>query len=188
MRASRKRSPSGRSCLHHALLGLLLLLATPVLAFAETDKSDLSVGMKTLPLLTDKITGNASLAIIYDPSNPASQREAGNVKAILDSGFEAPGDLKLRGVLVPVGDLGKLSGSRVAILTGGLRGYYDAISRAASSRSILTMSTDMACVQAGKCVLGIASKPHVEIYYSKEAADNAKISFGQVFTLLVKQI
>jgi len=156
-------------------------------AFAATDQADLAVGMKTLPLLTNKITGTASLAIIYDPANPASKEEANGIKAVLDSGFEAP-DLKLTGVLVPVGDLGKMAGSRIAILTGGLSAHYDAINNAAISNSVLTMSTDLDCVRANKCVLGLVSKPHVEIYYSKAAADAAKISFGQVFAMLVKQI
>jgi len=166
--------------------GIILLAACPVCA--ATDQADLSVGMKTLPLLTTKITGVATLAIVYDPDNPTSKEEADGIKAVLDSGFEAPGDLKLIGALVPVGNLGKMARSRIAILTGGLSAYYDAISAAAENNSILTMSTDLNCVKSNKCVLGIASKPRVEIYFSKAAADAAKISFAEAFTMLVKLI
>lgn len=144
--------------------------------------------MKTLPLLNDKITGTATLAIIYDPSNPSSKQEADKIKAILDDNFQAPEDLKLIGVMVPVNDLGKISESKVAVLTGGLSAYYNAISDAVAGRSILTMSTDLDCVRAGKCILGIVSKPHVEIYYSRPAAESAKVTFGQVFALIVKEI
>ena len=164
----------------------IMIFATS--AVAATDQADLSVGMKTLPLLTNKITGTASLAIIYDPANSASQQEAAGIRAILDGGFKAPGDLKLTGMLVPVGDLGKMAGSRIAILTSGLSAHYSAISNTAAANSILTMSTDLSCVQTNKCVLGLVSKPHVEIYYSKAAAAAAKISFGQVFAMLVKEI
>lgn len=164
----------------------IAMFAAPV--FATTDQTDLSVGMKTLPLLTTKITGTASLAILFDPANAASKEEANGIKAILDGGFEAPGDLKLTGVLVPVSDLGKIAGSKIAILTDGLHAYYGAISAVAATNSVLTMSTDLGCVQANQCILGIVSRPHVEIYYSKTAAAAAKISFGQVFTMLAKQI
>jgi hypothetical protein len=157
-------------------------------ASAITDKADLSVGMKTLPLLTNKIIGTARLAIIFDPANTASKEEADGIKAILDEGFEAPGDLKLTGVLLPVDDLEKMAGSKIAILTDGLSRHYNAISNVAAKNEVLTMSTDLGCVQTNKCVLGIVSKPHVKIYYSKTAADTANVRFGQVFTMLVKQI
>lgn len=110
------------------------------------------------------------------------------MKAIVDNHFEISGDIKLLAVLVPTNDLNKLAGSRVALLTGGLSKYYEDINKIATSNSILTMSTDLACVRAGKCIIGIISKPMVEIYYSKSAAEAAKISFSQVFSLLVKQI
>ena len=157
-------------------------------AFAATDQADLTVGIKTLPLLVDRITGTTTMAIIYDPANPASKSEADEIKSIVDKGLEAPGELKLVSKLVPVDELAALSGSKIAILTSGLSAHYDAIGKTASANAVLTMSTDLGCVQANKCILGIVSKPHVEIYYSKVAAEAAHINFGQVFALLVKQI
>lgn len=170
--------------------GFMLLVTSSfaTASFAATDQADLSVGMKTLPLLTNKITGSAVLAIVYNPANPISKEEATSIKAILDNGFAAPGDLKLTGIYVPVGELGKISGSKIAILTSGLDVDYNAIGATAAKNGVLTMSTDLNCVRANKCVLGIVSKPHVEIYYSPEAANASRISFEQTFTMLVKQI
>lgn len=162
------------------------LFAIPV--FAATDRGDISAGMKTLPLLTNKMAGTVKLAIVFDPANPASKQEAYGIKAILDSGFEAPGDLQLIGILVPVNGLGGMAGSRIAVLTNGLNAHYDSISTAAAAYNILTMSTDLGCVQNNKCVLGIVSQPHVEIYYSQAAADAARISFGKVFSILANKI
>ena len=164
----------------------MVFAASP--ACAATDQTDLSVGMKTLPLLTNKIIGTASVAIIFDPLNSASKAEAVGIKAIIDDKFEAPGGLKLIATLVPVNELGKIAGSQIAILSSGLSHHYTTIGDAAAANNVLTMSTDLGCVQANKCVLGLVSKPHVEIYFSKAAADAAKISFGQVFAMLVKQI
>ena len=155
---------------------------------AATDQVDLSVGMKTLPLLTNKIQGSATVAIVYDPSEPSSKEEAAGIKAILDGDFSAPGDLKLGGLLVPVNELGKMAGSKIAVLTGGLGSYYDAIGSAATAGDVLTMSTDLGCVQANKCVLGIVSKPHVQIYFSQGAADALHLGFSSAFLMLVHKI
>jgi hypothetical protein len=152
------------------------------------DKADLTVGLKTLPLLINKITGSATMAVIYDPANPASKTEADEIKGILDGGIDAPGGVKITGALVPVSELGKLSDAKLAYVTGGLKSSFDAIASAAASSGVLTMSTDLDCVKSNKCVLGIVSKPSVDIFYSKAAADTGKVGFAQAFMMLAKQI
>lgn len=182
---------SATSCVFKRRLLLLTIGSFLIFAFpcgAVTDQADLSVGMKTLPLLTTKIEGSATVGILFNPANTASIEEAKGIKAILDNGFETPGNLKLTGRLIPVNALSTIAGTKIAVLTSGLNASYDAISAAAISNNILTMSTDVSCVRANKCALGIVSKPHVEIYYSKAAADAAKVGFGEAFTMLVKQI
>lgn len=87
---------------------------------AATDQADLAVGMKTLPLLTNKITGSATVAVVFDPANAASKSEADAIKAIIEGGLQVSGDVKLSASLVSVGDLGKLSGAKMgwpAIMT-----------------------------------------------------------------------
>jgi hypothetical protein len=166
----------------------LSLFSSPTSVLAATDKEDLLVGMKLLPLLSNKITDTVTFAIVFDPANASSKREAEGIKAILDSGMTISGDIKIIPVLVPASALDKLAGSKVAILAGGMGKYYDDVNKIAISNSILTMSTDLACVQGGKCIIGIVSKPRVEVYYNKSAAEAAKVTFSQVFSLLVKQI
>jgi len=169
-----------------SVVGVIALGAAPVLA--TTDQVDLSVGMKTLPLLTNKIQGSATVAIVFDPSEPASKEEALGIKGILEGEFTAPGDLKLSGLLVPVNELGKMAGSKIAVLTSGLNAHYDAIGSAAATGDVLTMSTDLGCVEANKCVLGIVSKPHVQIYFSQSAADSLHLGFSSAFLMLVHKI
>ncbi len=152
------------------------------------DNKDLAVGMRTLPLLTNKITGTAKVAIVYDPNSATSKSEAGSIKAMIDGDFQAPGDLKLVSVMLPVGEAEHMAGSKIAIITSGLGRYYDIIGATAAANGVLTMTTDLSCVKANKCILGIVSDPSVDIYYSKPAADATKISFTQAFTMLVKQI
>ncbi len=181
-----KQSPATNFIL--LLLFFLSSLVAPMPVEAMTDEADLLVGLKVLPLLTEKMTGTVMFAIIFDPDNASSKQEAESIKNILDGNFETPGNVKLSPFLVPVNNLDLAVGSKIAFITAGLSKYYDGIGRAAGNGKILTMSTDLACVEANKCVIGIISKPNVEIYYSKSAAEAASIGFSQVFSLLVKQI
>jgi hypothetical protein len=176
------RSFTGR-CL---LIFGLCFLSLPALA---TDQLDLKVGLKVLPLLTNKITGTAVAAIVYEPSNPESKVDADAIKSVIDGGLEAPGGVKLTGVLVPSNDLGKLSDAKIVFMVAGLTAAsQDAVSKATSDASALTISTNLDYVKANKCVIGVVSKPSVQIYYSKAAADAGKIGFAQAFTMLVNQI
>jgi len=169
-----------------AALSVGLGQATPAKA---TDQLDVSVGLKTFPLLTNKITGQATMAIVFDPANAASKSDADAVKAVLDAGIEAPGGAKLVAQLVPVADIAKASGAKVILLAAGTgKGAYDAVANSAAASGALSISTDLDCAKAGKCVLGIVSKPNVEIFYSKAAADAAHVGFAAAFTMLAKPI
>ena len=150
------------------------------------DQMDVSVGLKTLPLMNNKISGSAAMAVIFDPANPASKAEADEVKALIDAGLEAPGGIKISALMVPSTDLSKLSGAKIGFVAKGA--CTDAVSAAAASNGILTMTTELDCVKSSKCILGVVSKPRVEIFYSKSAADAAKIGFSQAFSMLVSQV
>lgn len=184
VRNHNKRSYLFRFCIASFLISIVSF--APVVA--DTDRDDLSVAMKVLPLLDEKLPDAVELSIVFNPSDAASKREADKIKTILDAGLQVPGGLRLISVLVPANDLNKITGTRIVVLASGLSTYYGAIGNAVAGRSVLTLSTDLECVKEHKCILGIVSKPHVEIYYSKEAAEKAKIAFGQVFALLVTEI
>jgi hypothetical protein len=165
---------------------MLLMMSTP--AFA-TDELDLSVALKTLPLLITKLSSPASVAVIYDPANPESKNDAEKIKSMLDMNPDAPGDLKLVSFLLSVSELGKLKGAAIAFVAQPVsESAYPAIRSAASAAGVLTICTNIACVKANACVLGVISKPQVDVYYSPAAAEAAHISFASAFTMLVKQI
>ena len=154
-----------------------------------TDQRDISVALRTLPLLTHKITSPAAVAIVYNPANPESKTDAETIKSIIDGGLEAPGGTKLVAAMVSVAELTKLHDVKIAFLAHGLPSTdYASVSAAASATGVLTICTDTDCVKANKCILGIASKPQVEIYYSPVAAALADISFAPAFSMLVKQV
>ncbi|HXP95108.1 MAG TPA: hypothetical protein VN809_00250, partial [Telmatospirillum sp.] len=60
-----------------------------------TDRLDLSVGLKTLPLLTSKIVSPAVVAIVFDPASATSIADADAIKGFFDEGLEGPGGMTL---------------------------------------------------------------------------------------------
>jgi hypothetical protein len=168
------------------ILAFSLLMAHAALA---TDQQDILVALKTLPLLTTKVTSPATVAVIYDPASNISKADAEAIKSIFDQGLEAPGGVKLNAQLTAVGELSRLAGAKIAFLAHGLPvADYSAISAATSSAGVLTICTDIDCVKGNKCVLGVVSRPQVEVYYSPVAAEAANVSFASAFTMLAKQV
>jgi hypothetical protein len=158
-------------------------------AAGATDQFDIAVALKTLPLLTAKIAGPVIVMVVYDPASPKSKADAEKIKSVFDSGIEAPGDIKLISQLASTTDLSGLSNAKIAFVASGLPAAdYADIGAVAGSMGVLTISTDIDCVKANKCVLGITSKPQVQVYYSPAAAEAARISFASAFTMLAKQV
>jgi hypothetical protein len=154
-----------------------------------TSELDLSVGLKTLPLLTTKPTNPVAMAVVYEAGNPVSKNDAEAIKAAVDAGLEIPGNIKVTAQLVSTAELGRLNGFKIAFLAQALSStVFSSIHAAASKDGLLTISTDLQCVKSGKCVLGIVARPRVEIYYSPAAAQDAGIDFAPAFIMLAKQV
>ncbi|MBV8061553.1 MAG: hypothetical protein JO126_00660 [Alphaproteobacteria bacterium] len=171
------------------LLWACLIISTFVMTGTAhaTDQKDLAVAEKTLPLLQDKLSGNVNVAIIYDPAVSTSKADADAIKAALEGNSSAAG-ATLVPVMVTPTELSKLGQAKLALVAYGMKTSFDAIATAAATSGTLTISADLECVKANKCVLGVVSSPTVDIYYSKTAADAGKIVFAPAFTMLVKQI
>lgn len=168
-------------------LALSLGLALPIQATA-TERTDLLVGIKTLPMLSHELLPPLVLGIVYDPANPESKNDAEAMKAVLDSGMGVQDGRHISGLMVPVANLAGLSQVKMVFIAKGLRSHFDAIAEAAKAHNILTMSSDMECVRENKCILGISSEPVVEIYFSRVASELAKIDFDAAFIMLIKKV
>ncbi len=164
-----------------ACLWAALLLPEAALA------ADLNIPVATrvISFLQPPPSGTILAAIIYEPGNAASEAEAASIEraGTLSTG---KGVVKLK--RVPVNALGGLAGMRVAFVTGGLREDQAQIAAATSRQSILTVTSDISCVEAGRCVVAISSSPRVQITVSRAASKAANIQFGSAFLMLVKEI
>lgn len=156
-------------------------------ATAATSEKDMQIAMRAVTFWEDTPSGQAVAAIVYDPANESSKSEAEVIKGFLEANPSA-GSASLVPKLVAVGDLSGLSGASVAFVTEGLGGQHEAIFSKAAGAGVLTISSDRACVEAGKCVVSVTSKPRVEIVVNKSAADASSVAFQSAFLMLVKEI
>jgi hypothetical protein len=166
--------------------GLLVAgaLTWPVAVLANLN---VPVAARVISFVQPTPAGLIPVAIVYQPGNAASEAEAADIERALPAGLTV-GRASLRMRRVPVTDLSQLAGARAAFVTPGLRSFQDDIAAASAARSILTITTDDGCVQAGLCVVGISSSGRTQITVSKAAAKRSRIRFGSAFLMLVKEI
>ncbi len=163
------------------------LLASSFPAAAK-ENTDVLVGIKTLSMLNRELPSPLVMGIVFDPNNPDSKESADAIKAVLDNGVNTSEGVAVAGRLIPLSEINKLSEVSFAFITKGAKAHFDTIAQISASNRILTMTTDIDCVRANKCVLGIDSQNVVQIYFSRAASETAKIDFDSAFIMLVKKV
>lgn len=154
-------------------------------ALAQLSSNSVQVGARVASFQLSAMRGQVTAAIVFDPDDPASEAEARTIERTLANGLTV-GALRLKPKRVAEDDLGELAGARVAFVTKGVN--YRNVARSAEGQSILTISSDIACVNAGYCAVAISSGPKVQIFVSREACGAASIRFSAAFLMLVKEI
>lgn len=168
-------------------LGIFGTLSVAPATLAETSKKDVLVASRALNFISPKPSGTVIAAIIYDPSNAASKADADGLMATIGSSLKA-GKVTLSAKLVEINNLAEVSGAGIAFVTDGLAANHGAIANQLSGTGVLAASTDLACVQAGKCALGVSTSPKVEIFVNKAAAGSAGLEFLPAFLMMVKEV
>jgi hypothetical protein len=163
------------------LLGGLLLLALPWQAGAELN---VQVAARVVSFLQPPPNGAVQAAIVFEPGNAVSEADATSIERAIGGGVAA-GRASIRTRRVPISSLGNY---RAAFVTAGLRDEQPGIAAAAARGSVVTITSDQACVQAARCVVGISSTPRVQITVSRAAARATNVRFGSAFLMLVKEI
>lgn len=150
---------------------------------AETTPRDLVVAVKAFGFVEPALS-SGTIAILYDDADAASKAAAEAIAAAMPS--KAKG-LTLSGVATPISNAGAISSAGAVFLVDGLSADAQA---AASSASVgkLCFTTTRAYVEAGHCVMAVASKPKVEIVVSAGAATKSGIGFAGAFRMMIKEI
>jgi hypothetical protein len=167
-----------------ALVAAAALFLVPITALADGGR-EVQVAGRTLSFLDNGPTGKVVFAIVFDPSKPASVAEKDEVMAAIGSGMSA-GSATIVGRAVELNNLGSAGDAGAFYLTHGVN--YTAAGAFAKSKKILSISSDMTCVQSGACVMGVAASPKVEIVVNSATAQASGISFKAAFKMMIKEI
>jgi hypothetical protein len=172
---------------------LCAALAVPIIsvasiAHAETTPKDMQVLGRALGFLEKPLTGSVIMGVVYAPGNAASETDLKAVQETLGKGVKS-GNVTLEAKPIAVTNLASdLTDLKVIFITEGLAAHYEQIVAAIKDRGILSVTTDLACVQADKCAVGVKSEPKVEIIVSRAAAGAVGVGFSASFRMMVKEI
>ena len=169
-----------------SLAAAILIAASSLAAAAEFDAKDGQILGRTLGYSGDGMTGVAVVGIVFSPANPGSQHEAEIIRAVIGDGL-ATGRIRLQARLVPVDTLSGVTGLNALYLTTGLPEDTETIFSVARRLRAPTISANLTCVEAGRCVVGFISEPTVQILLNEGAAERIGVHFLQAFRMLVRE-
>jgi hypothetical protein len=147
---------------------------------------DLQVGLKTLRLLETRPTGHVNMLVVFDPEKQQTKVEALAIIGLANGGIHLSDDVVVETAAVPVADLERHRDARIIFVPRGMDRSWEQLQQHATG--MLTLTTDLACVGADRCVVGIVSEPTVEIYFSQAAAKTQSIQFSDAFAMLAKTV
>ncbi len=172
-------------CVKAFLTLLLVCLAFPGQGQATT-LNELRVGVRVLDFLTVPMRGRVPIAIFYDGGVKASVEDAQTIQGWLNSGVSSA-KAELVPTLVDTRQLGAVFPFQVAFVAGGTAAYFDQIFNLALKSQAVVISADLACVESGKCTVGVSSTPRVEVIVNRAVATACSVEFSEAFRMMVRE-
>jgi len=140
-----------------------LALAVPGPALAAMDAKQVTIAAKALGFLSTKPPAGAKIVVIDGAASVADVQAA------------------MPGAAVVGGSAADAAGAFAVFVPGA----DDA--RKAAGAGVVTVGSDVACVEAGACVVAVEVQPKVSIYVSKAAASAAGVAFDPNFKMMITE-
>ena len=166
-------------------LGMALVIATPT--WSQTTNRDIAVAAKVFNFLETSLSGNTPVYIIFDPNNAASSADADAILSAISSSPKA-GKVTMEPQKVEIGNLGSVASPGIIFVAQGMAASHSDIHALAAQKKLISVSTDIDCVRSGQCVVGVASKPKVQIFVNESASRATDIVFKSAFLLMVETL
>jgi len=147
--------------------------------------TEVKVAGRTISFLENAPSGKVTFAVVFDPSKAASVAEKDEVMAAIGSGMTV-GSTTIVGRPVEASAVGGAGDVVAFYITHGVN--YAAVGAVAKAKKILSISSDMACVNSGACAMGVATTPAVEIVVNKATASACGASFKSAFKMMIKEV
>ena len=164
------------------IAGLMALAALSPGAATADPARNIQVAGRVLTFLENGPTGRAVIGVVYDPAKPGSVAEKNAIMAAIGGGYSA-GAVTIIGKPMEAGAVG---GAKILFVTRGVN--YAAVGSDARAKHIITIGSDVACVESGACVIGISTDPTVQIVVNHNAAAAVGASFRAAFRMMIHEI
>jgi hypothetical protein len=167
------------------LVAAFLITGADPPSFAALSESDLQIAARALSFMENPPTGSVRVGIVYSPADPQSAAEAATLQQMLGHGLKA-GPLVLLPELVKPAEAARTD-VRLFLLTDGIGAAAAEVAAAARTKRIACVTTDIAQVRNGNCVMGVRSEPRIEILVNHAAAAASGIVFSTAFRMLITE-
>lgn len=168
-----------------AALGLLLVAGLPTQA--DVTRTDVQVAARALSFVSDPLSGAVRVGIVYSADSARSLREARSLRSILGTGFRI-GTLELIPVLVESAEAAKADVDLIFLTEYLAEEQTPQFLGDSTGRRILCVTTDLAQVRNGACIMGVRSQPKVEVFVNRAAAAASDITFSTVFRVMITEL
>jgi hypothetical protein len=161
-----------------------LVVGTPL--HAEITATELQIAARALSFLERPLAGRVRVGLVYSSADPRSVRQADSLQRLLEQNARY-GSLELRPVRVEIGAAAQADVD-LFLLTDYIGEAGTKLRGAMAAKQIACMTTDVAQVRAGTCVMGVRSSPKVEILVHREAAIASGTTFAAAFRMLITEL
>jgi ABC-type uncharacterized transport system substrate-binding protein len=167
-----------------AVILAITLSAMP--ASAEITQNDMLVAGRAIGFINNLPRGAVRIGIVYDPGIAQSSQQAAELNALMRNGLRI-GSLTLIPVMVSIGNF---DGNGVALyfLTEGVGAAATKVGRASRDRKISCVTFDLNQVRNGTCVIGVQSRPRIEVTVNRAAAQASGTILSAVFRMMITEI
>jgi hypothetical protein len=148
-----------------ALFGIAAMTPRTAIASNEMDSKQVQIVAKVFNFLEKKPAAGGTLVIVPGSADAAAVKSAfGSLKVVEAGTAEAAGAF--------------------AVFVASTAEAQSAKGR---NPSVIIISGDVACVDAGVCILAVETQPKVAIYVSRAAATGAGVGFDTSFKMLMTE-
>lgn len=170
-----------------ALLAGLAVLVLGCPAHADVTLTDLQVAARALSFVSDPLSGRVRVGIVYASASPRSVSQAQQLRSMLAEGMRI-GTLELRPVLIESTEVASADVDLYFLTEYILANETPPLPGGSARRQVLCVTTDIAQVQNGACVMGVRSRPKVEVFVNRAAAAANGITFSTVFRVMITEL
>lgn len=153
---------------------------------AEILMQDLQIAARALSFMETPLTGSVRAGIVYSARDQRSVRQAEELERLFERGLRL-GSLNVSSVRVEIGQVARADVD-LFLMTDFVGNAGDQRDILSGTKSVPCVTTDIELVREGVCMMGIRSKPKVEILINHAAARKSGITFATVFRMLITEL